>query len=247
MCAEYQMTVSNKKVQEALGIPLPDYGPTKFDPAKRIRMSTLAPVIELRAGVPTLTEKIFPVNPFPNSRLSGLGSLDEGAGESEQDIRRIYDVPLWKKSFAENPLIVPMTSFFEPVYWGQDIGTVQEFKVPDEEVFFVAGMSIKPRIPKSDSMNGFSLFTHTATMQMLKYHQRLVTILKKAEAVRYLVPMTPQERFNFLISNRFTGELAVSKDRTMAKGWDKKIALQEGKLHREQAYLAALEREKVKG
>lgn len=243
------MTVSNKKVQEALGIPLPDYGPKKFDPLKRIKLSDRAPVVELKSGVATITEKIFPVNPFPNSRLSGLGSLDEGAGETEsdQDIRRIYEVPLWKKSFSDSPLVVPMTSFFEPVYWGAAIGTVQEFRMPGEDVFFVAGMSIKTRIPKSETINGFSLFTHTATPQMLKYHQRLVTILKKEDAVKYLAPMAPEERFQFLIDHRFVDELVVSKDRTMAKGWEKRIAIQESKLRREENYVAALKREKVKG
>ena len=246
MCAEYQITVSNKKIQEALGVPLPDYGPTKFDHHQRVRFTVTAPVIERRAEGPVLTSKIFPVNPFPNSRLSGLG-LDEDASETDQDIRRIYDVPLWKKTFAENPLLVPMTSFFEPVYWGKDIGTVQEFKVPDSDVFFIAGMMMKPRVPKSDQLSGFSLLTHTATPQMLKYHQRLVTILKPESALGYLEPMTPQAKFDYLIKHRYVGELAVSKDRNMAKGWEKKVGLQEGKLHREQLYLTALKNEKVNG
>lgn len=247
MCAEYQMTVSNKKIQEVLGIPLPDYGPTKFDSLKRVKLSVAAPVVELVDGRPVLRERVFPVNPFPNSRLSGFEGGDEVAVESDQSIRRIYDVPLWKKTFSENPLIVPMTDFFEPVYWWPEIGTVQRFRVPDEEVFFVAGMAIKPRIPATGKLDGFSLFTHTATAQMLKYHQRLVTILKAEDAKDYLEPMSPADRFAFLIAKRYTGELLVEKDRTMAKGWEKKIGLQEAKLHREQAYLKALKNEGVKG
>jgi putative SOS response-associated peptidase YedK len=246
MCAEYLMTVSNKKIQQALGIPLADEGPTSFDRTHRVRFTARAPVIESRSSGPHLVEKIFPASPFPNSRLSGLG-LDDDAINADQDIRRIYDVPLWKKTFAENPLLVPMTSFFEPVYWGKDIGTVQEFKLPGQEVFFVAGMMIKPRIPKSDQLNGFSLLTHTATPQMLNYHQRLVTILKTERAPGYLMPMTPQERFAYLIKHRYIGELAVSKDRQMARGWEKKISAQEGKLQREQIYLTALNNEKVSG
>jgi putative SOS response-associated peptidase YedK len=246
MCAEYNLTTSNKKIQQALGVPLPDYGPTKFDPSKRIRMSLSAPVVEQTGGGLALVERIFPVNPFPNSRLSGLG-LDENSSELDQDVRRIYDVPLWKTSFAEHPVLIPMSSFFEPVYWGQDIGTVQEFKIHGEEVVFAAGMLIKPRIPKSEILNGFSILTHTATPQMLKYHQRLATILNPGTAVGYMEPMSPQARFDYVIQNRYVGELDVSKDRTMAKGWEKKIALQEGKLHREEAYRKALERERVKG
>jgi putative SOS response-associated peptidase YedK len=247
MCAEYQVTASNKKIQEALGIPLTDDELGKPNSNNRIKLSTPAPVVYLKNGLPILGQKIFPVNPFPNSRLSSLANGAEDEVPTDKDIKRIYDTPLWKKSFAENPVLIPMTSFFEPVYWGKDIGTVQEFKVPGEDVFFTAGMLIKPRIPKSDSLDGFSIFTHTATDQMLRYHQRLVVILKPEAAAAYLDEMSPQQRFDFLIENRYRDELEVSKDRTMAKGWDKKIAVQEAKLRREQAYIDTLKTEQVEG
>lgn len=248
MCAEYQVTTSNRKIQEALGIPLSDDDLGKPNSNKRIRLSMPAPVVLLnREGLPTVSEKIFPVNPFPNSRLSGLAHGSEDEVPTDREVRRIYEVPLWKKSFSENPILIPMTGFFEPVYWGNDIGTVQEFTVPGSEVFFAAGMLIKPRIPKSDSLNAFSIFTHTATDQMLKYHQRLVVILKPGTEAGYLDEMSPQQRFEFLIENRFEDELSVTKDRTMAKGWEKKVTVQTAKLNREQAYLETLKDEKISG
>jgi putative SOS response-associated peptidase YedK len=239
MCAEYTIQVSAKKIREHFGRPLVEEQTYRFP--DRIKFTTGAPVIT--AGN-ILTEKIFPAQPFPNSRLSGV---EEEGTDLDQDIRRVYDVPLWKKSFAEHPVLVPMTGFFEPVYWGKQIGTVQKFTVPGEKVFFVAGMLIKPRVPSRPGLDGFTLLTHTATKQMLQYHQRLVTILKPEFAAQYLEPMSGRERFEFLIQNRFTGDLEVEKDRNMAKGWEKRVAQQEAKLKREQSYRAALEREKVSG
>ena len=248
MCAEYQVTTTKRRIQEALGIPLSDDDLGKPNSNKRIKLSLPAPIVLLnKKGEPTVEEKIFPVNPFPNSRLSSLAHGSEDEVPTDREVRRIYEAPLWKKSFAEHPVLIPMTGFFEPVYWGKDIGTVQEFKVPDTEVFFAAGMLIKPRIPKSDDLNGFSIFTHTATEQMLKYHQRLVVLLKPGSEAQYLEEMSPQMRFEFLIENRYDGGLDVAKDRTMAKGWEKKIGVQEAKLKREQAYLETLKDEKISG
>lgn len=246
MCAEYETRTNQRKIEERLGVALPDIGTVRFNQGKRVKFTVAAPVIAGGLEGPVLTEKVFPVSPFPNARLSGLG-LDEDAGDLDQDIRRIYEVPLWKKSFSENPVLVPMTSFFEPVYWGSQIGTVQKFSVPDEEIFFVAGMLIKPRTPKLETLGAFSLITHTATSQMMRYHQRLVTILKPDIALKYLEPMDPQTRFNFLIENRYAGELDVEKDRAMAKGWEKRVSQQEAKLKREEAYISALKREKISG
>jgi len=238
MCAEYTVKTSARKIQERLGLPVREEQTVHFP--DRIKFTNSAPV--LIAGS-RLVEKIFPANPFPNARLSGVDDADE----TDQDIRRIYDVPLWKKSFSDSPALVPMTAFFEPVYWGKDIGTVQKFEVPKTDLFFVAGMLIKPRVPARPGLDGFSLLTHTATKQMMQYHQRLVTILKPDVALKYLEPMSPQERFDFLIENRYTGELDVEKDRNMAKGWEKRVAQQEAKRHREEAYRAALQREGTNG
>lgn len=239
MCAEYTVQASARKIQDHLGKPLLKEEQTIRFP-ERIKFTNLAPVV---TQGPCLVEKFFPAVPFPNARLSGV----EGPESTDQDVRRIYDVPLWKKSFAEHPALVPMTAFFEPVYWGKQIGTVQKFAVPDTDVFFVAGMLIKPGKPARAGLDGFTLLTHTATDQMMQYHQRLVTILKPEIALKYLQPMSPQERFDFLIENRYTGELSVEKDRNMAKGWEKRIAQQEAKLHREEAYRSALKREGTGG
>ncbi len=239
MCAEYTIQTSAKKIREQLGRPLAEEQTIRFP--ERIKFTARAPVITPDFK---LVEKIFPAQPFPNSRLSGVE--DENAG-LDQDIRRVYDVPLWKNSFANHPVLVPMTAFFEPVYWGHDIGTVQKFSVPETEVFFVAGMLIKPRVPARANLDGFTLLTHTATEQMMRYHQRLVTVLKPECAAEYLKPMSGRERFEFLIANRYTGELMVEKDRNMAKGWEKRVDVQEAKLKREEAYRQALAREKVSG
>lgn len=247
MCAEYQLTASKKEIKEAMGVPLTDdeISPPKIE--RRIKLSLSAPVIELRKDGPALTEKIFPVQPFPNSRLSGLAHGSEEEVPADREIERIYDEKTWKDGFEQRPLLIPMTGFLEPVYWGEAKGSVQEFKIPGETVFLAAGIAIKSRIPKTDSINAFTILTHTATKQMLSYHQRLVVLLKPEVAILYLEEMPARERFDFLMKNRYTGPLDLSHERVMAKGWEKRIAIQEAKLAREKAYLDSLKQEGSSG
>ena len=59
----------------------------------------------------------------------------------------------------------------------------------------------------------------------------------------YLETETPQDAFAYLLKHRYTRKLNVAKDRTMAKGWERRVVIQEGKLHREEKYRAALKDE----
>lgn len=247
MCAEYQVRVSDNKIKEALGVPLSDDDLGKPNSNRRIKLSLPAPIVLNRGGKIAVEEKIFPVQPFPNSRLSGLANGSEDEVPTDREIRRIYETPTWKKAFTETPVLVPMTEFYEPVYWGPEKGTVQEFKIPGHDVFFAAGILIKSRVPASQTLNAFSILTHTATPQMLQYHQRLVTLLEPSKALQYLEEMTARERFDFLIANRYQDKLEVAKDRSMAKGWEKRISVQTAKLDREKAYLDTLKSESIDG
>ncbi len=230
-----------------MGLPLTDDDLGKPSSNRRIKLSLPAPVLMNRQGELALEEKVFPVQPFPNSRLSSLAHGSEDEVPTDREIRRIYEAPTWKRAFTETPVIVPMTEFFEPVYWGSEKGTVQAFSIPGEEVFFAAGLLIQSRVPKASSLNAFTLLTHTATAQMRDYHHRLVVLLEKKAAKEYLEPMSAKDRFEFLIENRYTRQLSVSKDRTMAKGWEKRVSAQEAKLKREEAYLESLKSESIEG
>lgn len=251
MCSEYTLKTNPKQVEAALGIPIRNIsGDTTWN--QTVRIFTEGPIIKPVDDGAEFRTYIFPKSPFPNSRLSGFenqsdsGSDDVG-DEDDKQIKRIYDKPRWGKPFASYPLLVPMTSFTEYAYWGDQKGAALSFAIPDEPVFFAAGMEIKPFVPKTEKQNGFTILTHTATDQMLKYHQRLIVLLKPEFASEYLGEMSPKDRFKFLIENRYRGKLEVQKLRSMAKGWEKRISVQEAKLKRELTYRKTLDGEHIEG
>lgn len=242
MCAEYEIRTSQKKIEEAIERRM---GNLSLETAwkSRIKFTNRAPVIQMGADGPEIAERVFPASPFPNSRLSGA---DRGDAEN---IRRIYDLPTWKQGFTQERLLVPMTSFFEPVYWGDEAGSVIKFSPPKNEIFFVAAIGIKPNVPKTGKRDGFSLITHTATAQMLKYHHRLIVVLLPKDALGFIEnpEAPPAEVFDYLLEHRYTGKLETERDRIMAKGWEKRTELHNEKLAHELKYTESLRNEGVEG
>jgi putative SOS response-associated peptidase YedK len=251
VCSEYQTKTSPKEIEKALGVSIIDK--TKdFDWGKTVKFYTEAPVLQKNKKEDVeLVLRTFPSSPMPNSRLSGLEGQSDGGSDAEdvdeKQIKRIYEMKYWKDGFAHAPLLVPISEFTEFSYWGEDIGTAHGFKIPKEKVMFVAAIGIKPFTPKGPPNSAFSLLTHTATEQMLEYHHRLIVLLEKDVALEYLEDMTVEERFNFLIKNRYQGPLEVHKVRNMAKGWEKRIDTQERKKRHEMKYRHVLEANDVSG
>lgn len=244
MCSEYRVQIGQKKIERTLGQKIA----SELDQDEwnvHVKFTLRAPVLQMGKTGPEMAEKVFPANPFPNARLSGV-EQPRHAGDDDH-FRRIYEVPLWKEGFARNPLLVPMTSFLEPVYWGEQEGSVVEFTIPGEEVFFAAAIAIRPRVPAGGPASGFSLLTHTATKQMLRYHQRLLVVLEAERAMPYLRLSTAKDRFDYLIENRYTGELEARPQRQMARGWQKRREQQRAKLEREERYAKALQQEGIEG
>jgi putative SOS response-associated peptidase YedK len=247
MCAEYQIRASQKRIEEALEQRLRNETDKKvWD--QHVKLTMHVPVIESDGEGYKICERVFPANPFPNSRLSGVEPRSETGDEIE--FKRIYDMPTWKQGFKTERCLAVATRFLEAVYWGEKPGTVQGFQIPDRDVFFIAAIGIKPNVPKTGRRDGVSLLTHTATEQMLKFHHRLLVLLKPEDALGYLEfdsESRPSEIFDYLIEKRFTGRLNVTEERKMAKGWNKRGPAQEIKLQREQHYVKALKAEGVEG
>lgn len=250
MCSEYQTKTSPKEIEEALGVPILNHA-AEFEWGSKMNFFKNGPVLQKRAsGELELVLKSFPTSPMPNSRISGLEGQSDGGDEEKSDdrqIKRIYEMALWKDGFKSHPLLIPMSEFTEFAYWGKEKGTAQGFKIPNEKVLFAAGIAIKPFKPNGPVFSGYSILTHTATPQMFEYHQRLIVLFEKRIALEYLEEMSPKERFDFTIANRYTGELEVEKIRSMAKGWEKRIDLQSLKNQRELTYRKVLEKEGVEG
>lgn len=240
MCSEYQVKITLKEMEEELKAPV-NSSSEKMRWDQRTRFTMQAPVIRKKEKGFEVEELIFPAQPFPNSRLSQV--------KEEDQVVRIYDIPLWKQSFKQAPCLVPMTSFLEPAYWGEKAGHVIEFFPPEDKLLFVPGIVIKPRVPATGKLNGFSLLTHTASKQMLAYHHRLLVLLKPEAAVSYLNlgEIDPQERFNFLIENRYVPEFKTTISRSMAKGWEKRVEQHLNALDDEKSYRSTLNQEQVQG
>lgn len=249
MCSEFQVRTKTFEIIEALGAQIKNV--SKKDAwDERIKMTRPAPVIGVKGGEIRFNELIFPVRPFPNARLSQIESnrTEKKISATDDQIRRIYQVPLWKNSFEKFPCLVPMTSFYEPAYWGSHRGEIVEFSDPKETILFVPAILIKPQTPATGLFNGFSLLTHTASEQMLQFHQRLLVCLKPKFALQYLQgEFTPEERYEFLLEHRYVPRFMTSTDRKMAKGWDKRVADHEGSLVDEKKYLDILKREVAQG
>lgn len=245
MCSEYIVKTTAEEIAESIDDIVKIISKEKSW-NKRIKMSLTAPLIEKQNGELVLTEGVFPTpSPFPNSRMSDL-KVNRKTGEEE--LVRIYDVPSWKEGFAHAPCLIPMSSFIEPVYWGENIGAAMNFSSKKDPVLFVAGLRMirNPKLDKRDA--GFSLITHTASEQMLQYHHRLVALIEPKQAIDWLdEDLTPQERFNYLLKNRYVPEFEVEKDRMMAKKPQSRIDEQNEKLKEEMRYRQFLEDEMIGG
>ena len=240
MCSEFKTKTKLNEVEATIGESI-ESNASESSWDRTVKFTNSAPVLVKKKGVLTLEEMIFPAQPFPNSRLSQL---------KEDQIVRIYDVPIWKTGFHQHPCLVPMTSFMEPAYWGPRRGEIVEFSPPaSDKMFFVPGLVIKPRVPATGKFNGFSLLTHTASEQMLEFHHRQLVMLKPQQALEYLEMQdaNPEERFNFLVENRYLPTFNVEKERNMAKGWEKRVDQHVEALNEEKHYRSALSKEHVRG
>lgn len=71
---------------------------------------------------------------------------------------------------------------------------------------------------------------------MLEYHHRLIVLFESHLALDYLEDMSAEDRFNYIIENRYSGPFEVRKLRNMSKGWEKKVDRQKQKLQQEMKY-----------
>ncbi|MEK2647430.1 SOS response-associated peptidase family protein [Bdellovibrio sp. BCCA] len=227
MCSEYEITVTKKILEENLSHPIVS-GNDLWN--LRVKMSMKAPVIVAKGDSLQVVEKTFPVMPFPNARLSGAQFLPNG----EAVVRRISDLPTWRDGFQSNPCVVPMTAFFEPAYWGKEKGNIVRFS--DDEIMFVAGILLSPKRPPGPNLSAFALITDLATEFMLGYHHRQVKVLGRESVLPYLKAQDARQRFEILSGSPNPSEFIVGRERSMAKGWERRVAEQEAKLQQEIAF-----------
>lgn len=243
MCAEANIKTTDKAIREALGVPFVNKtGEVEWN--KRVKLTDSFPTIDTTGEQLELQNRVFPAVPFPNSRLSDL-VMSKVTGEEE--IVRIYERPTWRDGFTSHRCLTVLTSFFEPAYWGDDAGTIQEFSSKVDEVLFVASIKIQPKKPATGKVDGVSLLTHTPSDAMIQYHHRLLVFLKAEHAVEWIAggKSDPYKKFEYLIQNRYVPQLETRKERTMAKGWEKRVENHLHALEDERRYMAALQAENL--
>ena len=228
MCSEYEYYARLKKVDESIGFTM--RVPGRFltdDKTFHVRLYDQAPIIVLgNDGNPEIQMAQFSVKP-PGTKYSTFNARLADWDEQNQQFTRIFDKWTWKKPFIDRRCLVPMTSFYEPIYLGENAGSIMTFKNPNDEVLLAAGIWDECKHPKvpDESYLGFAFIMHTALDVVLTSgHHRSPVFLRPRQALEYLVgEMSEEERFRFLLKERYEPQLVSSQFRSLARGWEKRI------------------------
>lgn len=135
-------------------------------------------------------------------------------------IETVLDKPTWREPFLSKHCIVPITSFYEPIYEGEYAGNIVDFHRPNEELLFAAGVF--------DVWNktefSFSILTTEPTEFVAKIgHDRCPIFLKSENIEHWLnIKLSGEDQKHFLLDNFERPELAVSAHRAMKPGWEKR-------------------------
>ena len=228
MCSEYQLMTAAKKVDEAIGFtvrdPKPGLGQFEF----HIRIYGQAPIIVVDCdGEAKFEYAQFSLKP-PGTPYSTFNARLADWDDKKDQAKKITDRATWKKPFAATRCLVPMTSFFEPIYSGDNAGQMMAFSSPDAPVLFAAGIFAEGPNPKKpgELYVGFAMIIHSALPHVLQVgHHRSPVLLKSADARSYLCDSMPaNERYEMLLAKRSAPRLVSVKVRDLSKGWQKRVA-----------------------
>jgi putative SOS response-associated peptidase YedK len=227
MCSEYVAITEKRKIDESLGFTIRNKTGLGDQWEIHVKIYGSAPILVYKNGEFVFEMAQFSLLPPPrrfstfNARLS-----DWDYGRSKEV--RIYEKPTWKKPFSTRPCIVPMSSFLEPIYFGDHAGKVMQFYEEYDEYLWAAGLYDEVPNPKmpGELYTGFSIIIHSALDFVLKIgHHRSPVFLRPEDAQAYLrESMTVEERYRFLLEKRFVPDLKAIEQRTMVRGWEKRVA-----------------------
>lgn len=226
MCSEYEVYAELAKIDETLGFTVrkPKVRLERFD--LHVRIYSQAPIIQMTKGEFAFEMANFSLLPPPPRFSTFNARLSDWDKRKDCEIT-IYDKTTWKKPFTSTRCLIPMTAFLEPIYLGDRAGTVQRFSSPKDQILFAPGIWQESPNPKSpgELYVGFSMIIHTPLDFVLKTgHHRSPVLLAPEHAQTYLADsMTAEERYEFLLENRHVPKLEATEQRTMAKGWEKRV------------------------
>lgn len=237
MCAEFMIQASNQRIRRALGLPA---GSDDEEWSSHVRLYGQAPVIVAgrRDGRQEVALKPMGFSlkprgtPYPtfNARLL---SWDE----RKNRVVPLFEKPTWKKPLNDRRCLVPMTGFIEPIYSGEYAGQMVQFKPVSGETLFAAGLYDDGVDQETGEVyEGFTLVIHVPSPFVLKVgHHRQPLFLEAQHALEWIEPsfltprIDPKQALEFLLKNRYQPELEVETARSMARGWEKRVAENEKK------------------
>lgn len=141
-------------------------------------------------------------------------------------IETVIEKPTWKEPFQSKHCVVPLTSFFESAYEGPEAGNIIEFAKPDKDILFAAGIYDIWREPTNpdNKIFSFSILTTEPTAFILEHgHDRSPIFLSFENAKTWLsMNEPPEDMRQFLLRSNERPDLAVTIDRPMKVGWEKR-------------------------
>lgn len=233
MCAQFILKVKATELAKKLGMTIPQ--PLKdWDLRARGFIKTdLAPVIVEKNGKIEVREMAFSLCPswskeFPCKWSTYNARMERPSEKNPKKCEFIFEVPSWRESFnSGKTCLIPMNAAIESSYFGTQAGKMIQLKTENDELFFAVGLWSE-WVDKStgEVKETFTLITDDPYQFFFDCgHDRSVFVINSAKTEEWLLnkQFTPKQRFDFLRKNRVSLNWDVSVDRSMAKGWEKRV------------------------
>jgi putative SOS response-associated peptidase YedK len=229
MCAEFMIKASSDRIRRELG--LPEVG-NVVEWEKHLRLYGQAPIVCRQNEEWQIKEMSFSLKPrgtpYPTFNARFL-SWDE----KKNRIVPFFEKPTWKGPLRAHRCVIPLTGFIEPVYLRKLAGKMVEFSAVSGEILFNAGLYAESVDRETGEVyEGFTMLIHLPSPFVLEAGHHRQPLFLRAEAAREWVKHSvgePTWALEFLKRNRFEPELKAEVQRSMAKGWEKRIAENEKK------------------
>ncbi len=149
-------------------------------------------------------------------------------------IETITEKPAWKEPFLNKHCVIPMSNFYESVYTGPHAGHVISFgRENGTDLLFTAGLFDVWKNPQTnEQLYSCSIITtEPSTFILENGHDRTPIFLNFDDAKEWLNlrglsaggTANEKEMVDFLLSKNVFPDLAVTRDRPLKPGWEKRI------------------------
>ena len=220
MCAQFTIKRSVKELEEEFQAASFKGVPKEFD--ELIVPHTLAPVIVAAAGGKNLV-KLMSFSLVPS------WSKDRKPKFATHNARldTVIEKPTWKKPFQTKHVIVPISSFIEPIYVNDLAGNMVQFFDKGEHILAAAGIYDEwVNKETGEVLESFTILTDDPPSFVNKVgHDRCPVFIGKKYFEEWLNPakVAPEQLLKRLRSNVQKIEFDVAKHRPMRPGWEKRI------------------------